>query len=133
MEPVLKLKRVYEPPVRSDGYRILIDGLWPRGVSKRAASIHSWVKTLAPSTALRRWFRHDPELWPEFVKRYRRELKSNKGIAEFVNSFWHLKQITLLYAASDEAHNHALVLKDFLENHYKPKGQEEYKDFHLLR
>lgn len=125
MKPTLKIKRVYEPPGKTDGYRVLIDRLWPRGLTKEHAAAHAWIKQLAPSTALRRWFRHDPTLWNEFSKRYRFELQRNKAVTEFIENYGHVKRITLLYSASDQEHTHALVLKEFLEKEYA-KATEEY-------
>lgn len=107
------LKRAYEPPAKTDGVRILVDRLWPRGVTKSKASIALWLKDLAPSTELRRWFGHDPEKWPEFQKRYRAELKGNPALPE-IRKQSRQGDITLVYAARDELHNDAVVLKQVL-------------------
>jgi uncharacterized protein YeaO (DUF488 family) len=114
-EFMLKLKRIYEPYDKKDGYRVLVDRLWPRGVSKEKAHLDLWLKDIAPSTELRKWFNHDIKKWPDFKKRYRAELKGNKEIVLA------LKQIikkhptmTLLYGAKDETHNEAIVLAELL-------------------
>lgn len=108
----IKLKRAYDPYAPSDGTRILVERLWPRGVSKEHARLDYWAKDIAPSPKLRKWFNHDPAKWPEFTKRYLHELKQNMaGITELKK---HLKgTITFIYAAPDTEHNSALVLKDF--------------------
>ena len=110
-----KIKRVYEDPADADGCRVLIDRLWPRGLSKEEAHITEWDKTLAPSNELRKWFGHDVHLWSEFQRRYKEELKKNDAVAAFLEKYKHEKLVTLLYAAKDEEHNNAVVLKDFLE------------------
>ena len=108
------LKRAYDPPARADGKRILIDRLWPRGVSKARARIDLWLKDVAPSTELRKWFGHDPEKWSEFRKRYRAELKGNPALAE-LKALARQGSITLVYSARDELHNDAVVLKAILD------------------
>lgn len=108
------LKRAYEAPTAADGMRILVDRLWPRGLARVKAGIDLWLKDVAPSTELRKWFAHDPEKWPEFEKRYRVELKSNPALSELMSLSRH-KRITLLYAARDPLHNEAVVLKRILE------------------
>ena len=109
----VNLKRAYDPPARTDGKRILIDRLWPRGVSKARARIDLWLKDVAPSTELRKWFGHDPEKWPDFRKRYRAELKGNPALAE-LKALARQGSITLVYSARDELHNDAVVLKAIL-------------------
>ena len=109
----ISLKRAYEPPAETDGMRVLVDRLWPRGVTKSRARIDLWLKDLAPSTALREWFGHDPGKWPEFRKRYRAELKGNPALAELREQS-RQRDITLVYAARDELHNDAVVLKQVL-------------------
>jgi uncharacterized protein YeaO (DUF488 family) len=109
----VSLKRAYEPPAETDGMRVLVDRLWPRGVRKSRARIDLWLKDLAPSTALRKWFGHDPGKWPEFRKRYRAELKGNPALAELREQS-RQRDITLVYAARDELHNDAVVLKQVL-------------------
>lgn len=112
---VLKVKRIYEAPQPSDGWRILVDRVWPRGVSRAHAGIALWLKEIAPSTALRKWFGHDPKRWPEFQKRYRRELRA-KG--DLIGSIKQLEKkhgvVTLVFSARDEERNQAIVLCDFL-------------------
>lgn len=107
---MLNIKRVYEPAEKSDGKRILVDRLWPRGVSKERAQLTIWLKDIAPSTELRKWFHHDPKKWMEFKKKYIAELKARK---ELINQI--PKDATLLYGARDKLHNEAVVLKEFLE------------------
>lgn len=112
---MLKLKRIYEPPEASDGYRVLVDRLWPRGVSKDRAEVALWLKDVAPSDALRKWFGHDPERWPDFQKRYRRELQDRSAsVAQIRKLEREHKIVTLLFGARDEEHNQAVVLRDFL-------------------
>jgi uncharacterized protein YeaO (DUF488 family) len=118
MKPVITIKRVYEEPSAKDGVRVLVDRLWPRGLTKEEARTAEWAKELAPSTELRKWFNHAVPLWGDFEKRYTAELKKNAAVEDFVQAHRHDRQITLLYAAKDTAHNHALVLKEFLEQHF---------------
>ncbi|MEO8855072.1 MAG: DUF488 domain-containing protein [Ginsengibacter sp.] len=110
----LKIKRVYEKPDPKDGFRILVDRLWPRGMTKEKAAVDLWLKEIAPSTELRKWFGHDPEKWKEFQKKYKEELKNNDQAVSSLKD--HLKKgtVTLLYGAKDEIHNEALVLKDLI-------------------
>ena len=109
----LKLKRVYEKPDSKDGLRILVDRLWPRGLTKEKAAVDLWLKDIAPSTELRKWFGHDPEKWKEFQKKYLKELKDNKDVVTVLNERLKKGPVTLLYAAKDEVHNEAKVLKDY--------------------
>jgi len=111
----VKVKRVYERPARDDGSRILVDRLWPRGLSKEKADVDLWLKDIAPSTELRKWFGHDPEKWKSFRGRYETELKSKDELVEMLKAKAGKGTITLLYAARDEKHNEALVLKKVLE------------------
>lgn len=110
----VRIKRAYEPAAADDGYRILIDRIWPRGVSKDAARIDEWARDAAPSTALRQWFGHDPARWREFRQRYRKELAAH---AERVDG-WRERaakgRVTVVYGARDEAHNNAVVLRELL-------------------
>lgn len=108
----INIKRVYEKPVKEDGIRILVDRLWPRGMTKPKARIDLWLKEIAPSAELRKWFGHDPAKWPEFKKRYRRELKMNKDAVLILKDQMKKGTITLIYAAKDEEHNEARVLKE---------------------
>lgn len=109
------LKRAYESPARDDGYRVLVDRLWPRGVSKANARIDLWLKEVAPSTGLRQWFGHDPGKWTGFKQRYRAELKHNPAWPE-LQALARRKDLTLVYAARDQVHNEAVVLKQLLEH-----------------
>jgi uncharacterized protein YeaO (DUF488 family) len=112
---VVEIKRVYEEPVDSDGKRILIDRLWPRGLTKEKAKVELWLKDVAPTTELRRWFGHDPQKWSEFQRRYFYELKQNKPATTTLRDELSKGHITLVYGAKDELHNDAVVLKIFLE------------------
>lgn len=111
----LKIKRVYERPDEADGRRILVDRLWPRGLSKAKAHVDLWVKEIAPSTELRKWFGHDPDKWAEFKTRYRAELKENDEQVSLLRREIKKGVVTLVYGAKDEAHNDAVVLKEFLD------------------
>lgn len=112
---IIKIKRIYEPPETGDGFRVLIDRLWPRGIAKKMQKIDLWIKELAPSNELRQWFNHDPAKWKEFQKKYKQELYKNKEIFDnFIKLISDKKIVTLLFAASDEIHNNAVVLKDVL-------------------
>ncbi|NEN04593.1 DUF488 domain-containing protein [Diaminobutyricibacter tongyongensis] len=111
--PIL-LKRVYEPAEPADGYRVLVDRLWPRGVSKARAAIDLWAKDVAPTPALREWFNHEPERFAEFRVRYRAELEHNGAVDDLHAVIGEHPETTLVYAAHDEAHNHAIVLADYL-------------------
>lgn len=110
----LSLKRAYDPAEQSDGVRILVDRLWPRGVTKAKAKIDHWLKEVAPSNELRKWFGHDPDKWVEFQKKYRAELEGNPALEELIERVREA-DTTLVYAAKDGAHNHTLVLKDIIE------------------
>ena len=112
---MIQLKRVYEKPSRKDGLRILVDRLWPRGLTKEHAAVNLWLKDLAPSTQLRKWFGHDPARWKEFQTRYRKELCQNKEAVELLKEKSKKHTVTLVYGARDEKHNEALVLKKILE------------------
>ena len=112
---MINLKRAYEPASKVDGLRILVERLWPRGVSKQKGKIDLWLKDVAPSDGLRRWFGHDPSRWVEFEKRYRAELAKNpQNVASLRELLKGDKPLTLLYAAKDSEHNNAIVLRDFL-------------------
>ena len=110
----VRIKRAYQPPASTDGLRILIDRLWPRGVSKEKLALDEWMKEIAPSTALRQWFAHDPALWPEFRKRYTAELTTHTALVASLRSRARKGVITLVYSAHDEVHNDAVVLQAFL-------------------
>jgi len=112
--PEIAIKRVYEESSPYDGYRVLVDRLWPRGISKEAAQIDEWNKDLAPSTDLRKWFGHDPARWDEFSAKYMQELKANGFGNEFLQRLGKEEKITLVYAAKDPKHCHPLVLHEYL-------------------
>lgn len=111
---MIRVKRTYEPPARGDGRRILVERLWPRGIKKEALAADAWMKEVAPSTELRKWFGHRVERWEEFRRRYRRELDSNPGAWEPILDAGRRRTVTLLYSAHDTDHNGALVLRDYL-------------------
>lgn len=109
----IAVKRVYDPPARTDGTRVLVDRLWPRGIAKAKARVDAWLKEVGPSTALRTWFAHDPARWTEFQRRYHREL-ANSGAARSVADFARRGPVTLLFGAKDEEHNNAVALRGYL-------------------
>lgn len=111
----IKVKRVYIPAEEEDGFRILVDRLWPRGLKKANASIDLWAKDIAPSPPLRKWFNHEPQKWETFQLRYQDELNENSYVQDFLQQIKSYKTVTLLYAAHDDEHNHALVLRHFLK------------------
>lgn len=118
MKQQIQVKRAYDKPARGDGFRVLVDRLWPRGVKKTDLQLDTWAKGLAPSTNLRKWFGHDPNRWPEFRKRYREELTEShatKSIGEVLNAAKRTKTITLVYGAKDTEHNEAIVLRKLFE------------------
>jgi uncharacterized protein YeaO (DUF488 family) len=110
----LQLKRVYDKPAKEDGMRILVDRLWPRGLTKEKAAVDLWMKEIAPSTTLRKWFDHDPAKWNEFKKRYRKELIGNKEQVAVLKGYLSNGPVTLVFGAKDEEHNDAVVLKEWL-------------------
>jgi uncharacterized protein YeaO (DUF488 family) len=107
----VKLKRAYEPPAADDGMRILVDRLWPRGISKERAAIDQWMKEISPSTELRKWFGHDPARWNEFRRRYAKEVRQNTDLLDQLRSLARQGPITLVYSAHDEEHNDAVELR----------------------
>ncbi|HKO81372.1 MAG TPA: DUF488 domain-containing protein [Chitinophagaceae bacterium] len=111
----IRIKRIYEPAEAKDGFRILIDRLWPRGIKKENAPIDRWVKSAAPSTELRKWFAHDPAKWETFQKKYKEELKKTGALDELIAYTQKYKKVTLLYAAKDKQHNQAIVLQELLQ------------------
>jgi len=113
-QPVIRLKRVYAPPAPDDGVRVLVDRLWPRGLSKSEAAVDHWLKELAPSAELRRWFGHDPARWDEFRRRYQAELAQATDLLDELRALARGRRVTLLFSAKDEAHNNAVVLRDVL-------------------
>jgi uncharacterized protein YeaO (DUF488 family) len=113
--PQIRLRRAYDPPTPVDGRRILVDRLWPRGLTKNAVHLDAWLKDVAPSTELRRWFGHDPAKWTEFERRYRQELAARpEALAPLLDAA-RAGPVTLVYGAKDELHNEAVVLKAVLE------------------
>ncbi|HSU66006.1 MAG TPA: DUF488 domain-containing protein [Tepidisphaeraceae bacterium] len=114
MKRAIRIKRAYDAPSPDDGQRILVERLWPRGVTKKRAALDLWLKEIAPSPELRQWFAHDPAKWPEFRKRYRKELQGNKEPVAQLRKLLKEGPVTLVYAAKDEEHNGAVVLKEFL-------------------
>jgi uncharacterized protein YeaO (DUF488 family) len=110
----VKLKRAYDRPAARDGTRVLIDRLWPRGVAKADAAIDQWFKDVAPSTALRKWFGHDPARWQEFRRRYAAEVRKNPELLKQLRAMARRGTITLVFAAHDQLHNDAVVLRDLL-------------------
>jgi uncharacterized protein YeaO (DUF488 family) len=116
---MMKVKRVYDQPQKSDGLRILVDRLWPRGLTKEKARIDLWLKEIAPTDALRRWSHHDPKRWPEFRKRYFAELGKNPEQVKNILSQSKGKTVTLLFGAKDTQHNNAVALSEYLEKESK--------------
>ena len=112
---MIRLKRVYETPCAEDGLRILVERLWPRGMDKQHAKVDEWLKDIAPSTELRKWFAHDPAKWDDFKTRYQAELAQKKPLIDHLKQTAREQKITLVYAARDEQHNSVIVLKQFLE------------------
>lgn len=118
----LRTKRIYDPAEASDGRRILVDAMWPRGMSRERARIEQWAREAAPSAELRKWYRHDPERWDEFLRRYFRELDTRGPVFEGWFDSGTDAVITLLYAASDRRRNNAVALKQYLENRLERGG-----------
>jgi uncharacterized protein YeaO (DUF488 family) len=110
----VKIKRIYEPFSRSDGYRVLVDRIWPRGIKKEKAHIDKWMKEVAPSTALRKWFGHDAGKWSGFIRKYKTELKRSEAYDELRSIIKKQKVVTLVYSAKDQKFNQALALKQFI-------------------
>ncbi len=120
MARTIQTKRVYEPASADDGLRVLVDRMWPRGLSKASLKYDLWCKELAPSTELRKWFGHKPELWDEFRSKYTQELGSQQALAEIAKICAAAGEhaLTLLYSARDTEHNQALVLAEFIQKHH---------------
>lgn len=112
---LIKIKRAYEPIEKSDGFRILVDRLWPRGIKKEDAHFDVWLKEIAPTNELRKWFNHETEKWDEFAKKYMAELKVSPALEELLTLVDKHRIITLVYGAKDEEHNQAIVIKEYLE------------------
>jgi uncharacterized protein YeaO (DUF488 family) len=111
----IQIKRVYAPPGEKDGFRILVDRLWPRGVKKTEANVDKWMKDVAPGNALRKWFNHEPGKWESFSKKYRAELKKSDAVQDLIGEIKKHTRVTLLYGAKDEAHNQAVVLQQYIK------------------
>jgi len=111
---MIQIKRIYDEPDKSDGFRVLVDRLWPRGLSKDRGKVDLWLKDMAPSDELRKWFSHDPDKWPEFRKRYKEELKGKQELVEQLCEEAKKGKVTLLFAAKDTEHNNAVVLREIL-------------------
>ncbi len=113
---MIKIKRVYEEADEGDGFRVLVDRLWPRGLSKDKAKVDMWLKDIAPSDALRKWFAHDPGKWTEFKHRYFQELKDKKELVDMIIEKSRSKTVTLLYGTKEERYNNAVALKEYIES-----------------
>ncbi|MFP4285794.1 MAG: DUF488 domain-containing protein [Desulfovermiculus sp.] len=122
MQKIL-LKRAYDKPSESDGTRILVDGMWPRGVSKQDARVDIWLKELAPSKELRKWFGHDPDKWKEFQSRYFQELQARPEAVNTIIDQTRKGPVTLVYAAKDSEHNNAMALKKYIQ--FQASGKEQ--------
>ena len=118
----IRLKRAYERPAASDGLRVLVDRLWPRGVSKAAARIDRWAKDIAPTTGLRKWFGHDPDRWDDFRRRYAAEVRAHPNEIRDLRRLARQRPVTLVYSARDEAHNDAVVLRQILLGRWPRRG-----------
>jgi uncharacterized protein YeaO (DUF488 family) len=117
---MIQLKRVYEPDSAQDGRRILVERLWPRGIKKTALRLDDWLRDVAPSTPLRRWFSHDSDKWDEFQKRYSEELDQRSEAWEPIVQAARRGRVTLLFSSKDVEHNNAVALKKYLERHLRP-------------
>jgi uncharacterized protein YeaO (DUF488 family) len=116
---MIRLKRVYDAPAAEDGFRVLVERLWPRGITKAEAHLDLWQREIAPSTDLRKWFAHDPAKWEEFSVRYEKELEGKRDLVRALEQKSREATVTLVYSAHDELHNSALVLKRVLEKNLK--------------
>jgi uncharacterized protein YeaO (DUF488 family) len=120
----VQIKRVYDSPSPADGRRVLVDRLWPRGITKERAALDEWLRDLAPSTSLRKWFGHSPERWAEFTRRYKAELRASKQRVDLLKQCAQHARLTLLYGARDPQFNHAIVLRDAIEKaHQRSSAQ----------
>jgi len=119
----LRLKRVYEPASSRDGVRVLVDRLWPRGLTKKRAAVDHWMKEVAPSSQLRKWFGHDPDRWTEFKRRYKTELREHKDLLADLRKLNKQHTVTLLFGAHDEEHNDAVVLHEVLSRGARARGR----------
>lgn len=111
---MIRIQRIYEPRSKEDGFRVLVDRLWPRGVAREAAAVDLWLKEIAPSAELRTWFGHDSARWPEFIRRYHIELDAQPAVVKQLRDLAAKGTLTLLYAARDEQHNNAVALREYL-------------------
>jgi uncharacterized protein YeaO (DUF488 family) len=118
----IQLKRAYEAGSEADGYRVLVDRLWPRGISRQGAKIDLWLKEIAPSTDLRKWFSHDPAKWDEFRKRYAQELDTRPEIVKQLADLVEKQRVTLIYGAKNEEFNQAVALKEYLDMKHKNRA-----------
>jgi uncharacterized protein YeaO (DUF488 family) len=125
--PHVRLKRIYLPASADDGVRVLVDRLWPRGLRKSEAAIDRWIKDIAPSTELRRWFGHDPGKWTEFRQKYLAELADKTGLVDELRSIAQHDTLTLLFAARDELHNEAVVIRDILAGKSPSSRGQHYR------
>ena len=117
----VRLKRVYEHPSAADGMRVLVDRLWPRGLTKHDVSADLWLRDAAPSSGLRRWYGHDAKRWRPFSRKYRVELARQPGVLEILDDLRRRAPVTLIFGARDEAHSHAVVLREMLEEHSRTR------------
>jgi uncharacterized protein YeaO (DUF488 family) len=122
-KPIFILKRAYEPPSPNDGFRVLVERLWPRGLKKTDVAIDLWLKEIAPSPELRQWFAHDPAKWEEFCRRYWAELSSHPDAVKLLQEKLRQGPVTLVYGSKDEEHNAAVALNKFLEGAVSPKTE----------
>lgn len=123
----IQVKRVYEPVAKSDGFRVLVDRLWPRGLSKEDVHIDLWLREIGPSTALRKWFNHDPARWTEFQRRYHAELKEKTALLATIKKQAKTSPVTLLYSAKDKQHNQAVALQSFFLKRTSARAPEARK------
>ncbi len=121
MNKMIKLKRVYERLEVNDGERILVDRFWPRGIRRSTSNIDIWIKNVAPSNELRKWFSHDPKKWISFKRKYKEELKDNKSLKKLVEIVKNADPVTILYSSKDSAHNNAVVLLEVLKRELKKR------------
>lgn len=122
---MIQIKRVYDQPSQNDGKRILIDRLWPRGFKKEDARIDQWIKEVAPSNELRKWFNHDPGKWAEFKKRFFAELQGNRGMVEEIVNLARKGTVTLLFSSKEERFNNAVALKEYIDSRMKASARKK--------
>lgn len=119
----IRIKRVYDPVASTDGARVLVDRIWPRGISKDEAKLTSWLKDIAPTTGLRKWFGHDPSRWTEFQRRYHLELDANHDATKQLRDLMKTRRVTLVYSAHDCEHNQAVALAEYFSSHKKSRAE----------